>query len=121
MEKLKLSFLNKTAKLIAMGEFVSTIEISLLVDNVMDYILSTGDSFIQTENLNVDIDLIEAKIKRFHVCNGQGKKIDLRSYTMKFSDQLIKNQKQGMKRLYADVFTQKDSERTQKVLIFGKN
>lgn len=121
MEETKLKLLNGIARSIAVGESVSEKEIKLLIKSVMDYMLSTGSSFISTENLKVDIDLIEAKIKRFRVYNSEGKKIDLKQYTQKFSDQLIRNQKQGMKRLYAELFEQKASENTQKVLVFGRN
>jgi hypothetical protein len=121
MEQTKLKFINGTARLIAIGKSVSDKEINLLVECVMDYMLSTGSSFISTENLKVDIDFIEAKIKRFRIYNGEGKKIDLKKYTQKFSDQLIRNQKEGMKRLYAELFVQKTSENTQKVLVFGRN
>lgn len=121
MEETKLKLLNGTARLIATGEYVPDAEIRLLIESVMDYMLSTGNSFIRTEYLQVDIDFIEAKIKKFRVSNDEGKKIDLKKYTQKFTNQLIRNQKEGMKRLYSDLFDQKNRANTQKVLIFGRN
>ena len=86
----------------------------------MEYMLSAGCSFIESENLNVSIDFSKAIIEQFRISDGAGREIDLISHTHNFSKQLIRNQKAGLKKLSKDLISDNPGEFS-KVLVFGKN
>ena len=76
MGELKLQVLNGTARLIAMNIEKADKEIDLLIDGVMEYMLSSGSSSIESENLAVSIDFTQAKIEQFQITDGVGGVVD---------------------------------------------
>jgi len=113
--------INETVKQFTRSGNVTEEELVKLTDHVMDFMLSTGNSYINTANLNVDIDFLEATIRSFYLLDEKGSKIDMLKYTQKFTQQLAINKKEGIKRLSKDIFYDAIGIQRRKYLIFGKN
>jgi len=121
MSPVYLEQINETVLQLTRSGNVSEEELVKLTDHVMDFMLTTGNSCINTANLNVDIDFLEATIRSFYLFDKNGNKIEMLHYAQKFNKKLASNQKEGIKKLSKDIFNDSTGIQRRKYLIFGKN
>lgn len=121
MGKIDLQKLIENAKILARKDSITEEDSIVLIDQVMEYLFTTGNKAIKAKYLNVDIDFIKAKIKSFYLFGDDGRKINLIGYTQKFTEQLALNQKEGIRKLSKDIFNGYTESSSGNVLVFGKN
>lgn len=121
MENLKLKVLNGNAKLLAQQGELELVDIDILVEGVMDHILTTGTTAIDFENLQVRVCFIEGSIKEFNISNGFGTTVDIQQYAGKFKKALILNRRKGLQRLTKEILDHDTTSKQQGLMVFGKN
>jgi len=121
MEDRRQESFNEAAKLLVLQRKGYNENLDLLAFGVMDYMMQTGTSIIDNENLYVHISFEKAEVYRFVIYIGAGQIVELNDYKARFEKQLRKNRDAGIKRLIPDLTNDLQHNTEMNRLAFGKN